>query len=156
MTHIIYRLTAKNQDQLRNPTLGNRVWAIFTFFTCCKQSRNIEQLGLELSDIFMCFVLQYDTDSWPSLQVDVMLFCECRDAVRCQATAGTAAAGAVAASWTFHAAEATSESAAVCCRRTREQDDRWQPCHLVCATHYCASKGLHDSAENFVILLRIT
>jgi len=46
----------------------------------------------------MCFVLQYDTDSWPSLQVDVMLFCECRDAVRCQATAGTAAAGAVAAS----------------------------------------------------------
>ena len=66
--------------------------------TCCKQSRNIEQLGLELSDIFMCFVLQYDTDSCPSLQVDVMLFCECRDAVRCQATAGTAAAGAVAAS----------------------------------------------------------
>ena len=26
------RLTAKNQDQLWNPTLGNRVWAIFTFF----------------------------------------------------------------------------------------------------------------------------
>ena len=25
------RLTAKNQDQLRNPTLGNRVWATFTF-----------------------------------------------------------------------------------------------------------------------------
>jgi len=73
-------------------------WVLFTFFTCCKQSRNIEQLGLELSDIFMCFVLQYDTDSWPSSQVDVMLFCDCRDAVRCQATAGTAAAGAVAAS----------------------------------------------------------
>ena len=26
-------LTAKNRDQLRNPTLGNRVWATFTFFT---------------------------------------------------------------------------------------------------------------------------
>ena len=25
------RLTAKNRDQLRNPTLGNRVWAVFTF-----------------------------------------------------------------------------------------------------------------------------
>jgi len=25
------RLTAKNRDQLRNPTLGNRVWATFTF-----------------------------------------------------------------------------------------------------------------------------
>ena len=31
MTHITCRLTAKNQDQLRNPTLGNRVWANFTF-----------------------------------------------------------------------------------------------------------------------------
>jgi len=25
------RLTAKNRDQLRNPTLGSRVWATFTF-----------------------------------------------------------------------------------------------------------------------------
>ena len=25
------RLTAKNRDQLRNPTLGNGVWANFTF-----------------------------------------------------------------------------------------------------------------------------
>ena len=32
MTHITCRLTAKNRDQLRNPTLGNRVWAMFTFF----------------------------------------------------------------------------------------------------------------------------
>jgi len=27
------RLTPKYRDQLRNPTLCNRVWAIFTFFT---------------------------------------------------------------------------------------------------------------------------
>ena len=27
------RLTAKNRDQLRDPTLGNRVWATFTLFT---------------------------------------------------------------------------------------------------------------------------
>ena len=31
MTHVTYRLTAKNRDQLRNPTLGNRVRATFTF-----------------------------------------------------------------------------------------------------------------------------
>ena len=31
MTHVTCRLTAKNRDQLRNPTLGSRVWAIFTF-----------------------------------------------------------------------------------------------------------------------------
>jgi len=29
MTHITCRLTAKNRDQLRNPTLGNLVWAAF-------------------------------------------------------------------------------------------------------------------------------
>jgi len=28
MTHVTCRLTAKNRDQLRNPTLCNRVWAI--------------------------------------------------------------------------------------------------------------------------------
>jgi len=32
MTHITWRLTAKNRDQLRNPTRGNRVWTTFTFF----------------------------------------------------------------------------------------------------------------------------
>jgi len=31
MSHITCRLTAKNRDQLRNPTLGNQVWATFTF-----------------------------------------------------------------------------------------------------------------------------
>jgi len=31
MTHVTCSLTAKNRDQLRNPTLGNRVWATFTF-----------------------------------------------------------------------------------------------------------------------------
>ena len=30
MTHVTYRLTSKNRDQLRNPTLGNGVWATFT------------------------------------------------------------------------------------------------------------------------------
>jgi len=32
MTHITCRLTAKNRDQLRKPTLCNRVWATFTFY----------------------------------------------------------------------------------------------------------------------------
>jgi len=30
MTHVTCRLTAKNRDQLRNPTLGNQVRATFT------------------------------------------------------------------------------------------------------------------------------
>ena len=33
MTHITCRLTAKNRDQLRNPMLGNRLGATFTFCT---------------------------------------------------------------------------------------------------------------------------
>jgi len=32
MTHDTCRLTAQNRDQLRNPTLGNRVWAAFLQF----------------------------------------------------------------------------------------------------------------------------
>ena len=32
MTHVTCRLTTKNRDQLRNPKLGNRVLATFTFF----------------------------------------------------------------------------------------------------------------------------
>ena len=38
MTHITCRLTAKNRDQLRNPTLGNRVWAFYlcrSIKRCC-------------------------------------------------------------------------------------------------------------------------
>jgi len=31
MTHVTCRLTGKNRDQLRNPTLGNRVWATLPF-----------------------------------------------------------------------------------------------------------------------------
>ena len=31
MTRVTCRLTAKDRDQLRNPPLGNRVWATFTF-----------------------------------------------------------------------------------------------------------------------------
>jgi len=34
MTHATCRLTAKYRDQLRNPTLDNRVWATFTLFIC--------------------------------------------------------------------------------------------------------------------------
>ena len=32
MTHVTCRLTAKNRDQLRNPTFANRAWAAFTPF----------------------------------------------------------------------------------------------------------------------------
>ena len=41
MTHITCRLTAKNRDQLRNPTLGNRVWA--TFLHCLDVLRDLVQ-----------------------------------------------------------------------------------------------------------------
>jgi len=33
--YVTCRLTAKNRDQLLNPTLGNRVWATFTFLFYC-------------------------------------------------------------------------------------------------------------------------
>ena len=40
MTHITCRLTAKNRDQLRNPTLGNRVRA--TFYLLLRLRQNFE------------------------------------------------------------------------------------------------------------------
>jgi len=42
MIHVICRLTAKNWVQLWNPTLGNRVWATFTFLKV-------------FSNVFQCF-----------------------------------------------------------------------------------------------------
>ena len=33
LSHVTCRVTAKNRDQLRNPMLGNRVWATFTFYS---------------------------------------------------------------------------------------------------------------------------
>jgi len=39
MTYVTCRLTAKIRDQLQNPTLGNQVWATFTFtFYCLVQA----------------------------------------------------------------------------------------------------------------------
>jgi len=51
MTHVTCRLTAKNRDQLRDPTLGNRVWATFTLFTMSRPNDRAEhQLSASLSD----------------------------------------------------------------------------------------------------------
>ena len=36
MAHVTCRLTAKDEDRLRKPPLGNRVWATFT---CCPHTR---------------------------------------------------------------------------------------------------------------------
>jgi len=49
MTHITCRLTAKNRDQLRNPTLGNRVWPTFTFFNAGKKRNGLSSTGHILS-----------------------------------------------------------------------------------------------------------
>jgi len=39
MTHVTCRLTAKNRDHPGNPSLGNRVWATFTFTYSVRNSR---------------------------------------------------------------------------------------------------------------------
>jgi len=49
VTHVTCRLTAKNRDRLRNPTLGDRVWAsLFTDRQTDRQGqRAIESGGKE-------------------------------------------------------------------------------------------------------------
>jgi len=44
MTHVTCRLTAKNQDQLWNSTLGNRVWATFTFLLSSEEQQKVAKL----------------------------------------------------------------------------------------------------------------
>ena len=39
MTNVTCRLTAKNQDQLRNRTLSSRVRATFTFFNAIRLTK---------------------------------------------------------------------------------------------------------------------
>jgi len=37
MTHVTYKLTTKNRDQLRNPTLANPIWVLKAGKTSCSQ-----------------------------------------------------------------------------------------------------------------------
>jgi len=48
MIHVTCRQTAKYRDQLRNPTLGNRVCATFSFLTknVYNINKNIEYLQI--------------------------------------------------------------------------------------------------------------
>jgi len=42
MTYVTGRLTAKNRDQFRNPTLGNRVWATFTLLVVAVKNPTLD------------------------------------------------------------------------------------------------------------------
>jgi len=83
MTHVTCRLTAKNRDQLRNPTLGNRVWATSTFFIrvsktrdshkiySCNHSESKQRSHCELDFfIFACkyLVVFYEGLKWIAIQ----------------------------------------------------------------------------------------
>jgi len=84
MIHVSCRLTAKNRDQLRNPTLGNRVWATFTFFTRVSryqkdktnldftEARDSEWQWHQLGHMQVCISLQ--TDNRTSTPPDRMPF----------------------------------------------------------------------------------
>ena len=52
MTYVTCRLTAKNpRDQLRNPTLGNRVWATFLQYRAYIYTRTLYQTTNKLQFI---------------------------------------------------------------------------------------------------------
>ena len=61
MTHATCMLTAKNRDQLRNPTLGNRVWA--TFFICVYCA--------SIASILLCVCIQLDASFMAALPDDI-------------------------------------------------------------------------------------
>ena len=43
MTQVTCRLTAKNQDQLRYPMLGNQIWVTFTLFLSLTEQQDLSQ-----------------------------------------------------------------------------------------------------------------
>jgi len=92
MTPVTCRLTAKNRDQLRNPTLGNRVWATFAFTiplwtphcsALCQHRHNII-----VTIIYWCYYAQQAlSNGRPSVRLPV----SCHRSTA--ATAATAAGG---------------------------------------------------------------
>ena len=59
MTHVTCKLTAKNRDQLRNPTLCNPVWATFAFLAAVGAGA--------FYDIIFCFCL-FENGKFPKEQ----------------------------------------------------------------------------------------
>ena len=68
MTHVTCRLTAKNQDQLWNPTLGNRVRATFLPFTSTNYA---------LKSMLMCVVLSTLLQSQTTQHTSGSILFEC-------------------------------------------------------------------------------
>ena len=52
------RLTAKNPDQLRNPALGSRVWATFTFLPRIALRPHYEYSLRQSIQLFMFYTLR--------------------------------------------------------------------------------------------------
>jgi len=77
MTHATCRLTAKNRDQLRNPTLGNRVWA--TFISPSKAVFTVDELNW--TDL-TCYELTQFHDASLVTRVSFTKLIGCRAAVR--------------------------------------------------------------------------
>jgi len=74
MTHSTCRLTAKNRDQLRNPTLGNRAWATCNFICLALFARLcnlVLQIPVRLSPVlrFPLTVAAVRSRRTPSLSV---------------------------------------------------------------------------------------
>ena len=57
----IFELTAKNRDQLRNPTLGNRVWAGYLYLFYANMARHVHDVSLVLQSSGM---LRRNTRRW--------------------------------------------------------------------------------------------
>ena len=63
MTHVTCRLTAKNRDQLRNPTLGNGVWATFLVPITRKHRRRSNLFAASWSDACASEWYRWNVDS---------------------------------------------------------------------------------------------
>jgi len=70
MTLVTCRLTARNRDQLRNPTLGNRVWA--TLFAVVQE--HCEMLLQRLDSVDIQHLTRHDLINVMILRHDLQTF----------------------------------------------------------------------------------
>jgi len=72
MTHVTCRLTAKNRDQLRNPTLGSQVWATFTFTLNIAVDERLQTSEIRLQDLIRDMLLGFiQLKRWPFVALKI-------------------------------------------------------------------------------------
>jgi len=77
MTHVTCRLTAKNRDQLRNPTLSNRVIRVWATLTYLQAKWPVVRLECHRGQAYSSTVLMTEVETQIKSLVDALDLFSC-------------------------------------------------------------------------------